>query len=107
MTWMPRPVSPQVTRYRLRLLAVIISGLVPVAYLRGQSFDRHRDRGPGIPTSMFGTYVQPRELLVYPFFEYYRDADAEYKPSELGYGLDQDYRGRYWANERLVFVGYG
>jgi hypothetical protein len=28
------------------------------------------DRGTGIPTSMFGTYVRRGELLVYPFFEY-------------------------------------
>jgi hypothetical protein len=56
---------------------------------------------------MFGTYVQPGELLFYPFFEYYRDADAEYSPDEMGYGLDQDYRGRFRASERLIFVGYG
>ena len=86
---------------------MIISVLAPLRPGHGQSFDRHRDRGSGIPTSMFGTYVQPRELLVYPFFEYYRDADAEYSPNELGYGLDQDYRGRYRANERLLFIGYG
>ena len=30
-----------------------------------------RDRGRNvIPTSMFGTYVKPGELLIYPFFEY-------------------------------------
>ena len=29
-----------------------------------------RDRGPGIPTSMFGVYVTKGQLLVYPFFEY-------------------------------------
>lgn len=93
--------------YRPCLIGVIVSVLTPFGLVHGQSFDRHRDRGTGIPTSMFGTYVQPRELLMYPFFEYYRDADAEYSPNELGYGLDQDFRGRYWANERLLFVGYG
>ena len=70
-------------------------------------FWRLRDRGPGIPTSMFGTSVASRELLVYPFFEYYHDHNAEYKPEELGYGVDEDFRGKYRASEGLIFLGYG
>jgi len=66
-----------------------------------------RDRGTGLPTSQFGTYIRKGELLVYPFFEYYRDNDAEYKPSELGYHVDQDFRGKYRASEGLLFLGYG
>lgn len=66
-----------------------------------------RDRGPGVHTSQFGTYVLHGELLVYPFFEYYQDADAEYAPAELGYGLDQDFRGEYEASEYLIFLAYG
>ena len=66
-----------------------------------------RDRGSGQPTSMFGTYVRKGELLVYPFFEYYYDNDAEYKPEEFGYGLDQDFRGKYRASEGILFVCYG
>ena len=66
-----------------------------------------RDRGTGIPMSQFGTYVRKGELLVYPFFEYYRDKDFEYKPSEFGFGIDQDYRGKYRASEGLLFIGYG
>ena len=30
-----------------------------------------RDRGAGLPTSMFGTFIQKGELIVYPFFEAY------------------------------------
>jgi hypothetical protein len=66
-----------------------------------------KDRGPGMPTSMFGTYVVERQLLIYPFYEYYHDNDMEYKPSELGYGLDEDFLGKYRAHEFLVFLGYG
>jgi len=67
-----------------------------------------RDRGPGVRTSMLGTYVRDGELLVYPFFEYYADHDVEYKPSELGYGPSlTDYRGRYRASEGILFFGYG
>ncbi len=56
---------------------------------------------------MFGTYIRSGEWLVYPFFEHYRDRNFEYKPEELGYAGDQDFRGRYRANEALLFVGYG
>lgn len=69
---------------------------------------RHlRDRGTGVATSMFGSYVRAGELLVYPFFEYYVDNNLEYKPSELGYAGDIDYRGRYRASEGLLFLSYG
>lgn len=66
-----------------------------------------RDRGPGIPTSMFATYIQRGQLLVYPFFEYYLDNNHEYKPAELGYGLNQDFRGKFRGSEGLLFLGYG
>jgi hypothetical protein len=65
------------------------------------------DRGPGVRTSIFGTYVRAGELLVSPFFEYYVDDDYEYEPAELGHGLEQDFRGRYRASEGLIFLAYG
>ena len=65
------------------------------------------DRGTGIPSSMFATYIRRGELIVYPFFEYYRDRNFEYKPEELGHRGDQDFRGRYRANEALFFMAYG
>ncbi len=66
-----------------------------------------KDRGIGTPTSMFGTYVERGELLVYPFFEYYLDDNAEYAPNEFGFDLDEDFRGKYRASEGLIFLGYG
>lgn len=42
------------------------------------------DRGPGMPTSLFGTYVEKGQWLVYPFYEYTKSSAFEYKPSELG-----------------------
>lgn len=69
--------------------------------------DRLRDRGEGLPTSMFGTYVTKGEFLIYPFFEYYRDLNVEYRPDEFGATGDTDYRGRYRAKEALFFVSYG
>jgi hypothetical protein len=66
-----------------------------------------QDRGIGVATSMFGTYVREGEWLFYPFLEYYRDQNLEYAPQELGAPGDQDYRGRYRATEVLFFVARG
>jgi len=69
--------------------------------------DYLRDRGVGIPTSMFGTYVAPGERLTYLFYEYTLNRDAEYKPAELGFGLDQDFRAKSTEHEFLLFYSFG
>jgi hypothetical protein len=66
-----------------------------------------RDRGDGIPTSLVGTYVAAHQLLVYPFYEYTINADQEYKPSELDYGLEHDFRGQRVDHEALLLISYG
>lgn len=66
-----------------------------------------RDRGTGVSISQFGTYVQKGQFILYPFFEYYQDHNAEYAPNELGQTQDIDYRGEYEAFEGLIFFGYG
>src|SRR5439155_24368467 len=66
-----------------------------------------RDRGPGSPTSMSGTYVRKGELLVYPFFEYYYDNNTEYTPSSLGHVGDQTFHAKYRAAEGILVWGYG
>jgi hypothetical protein len=63
---------------------------------------RLRDRGTGVPTSMFGTYIDKGQWIVYPFFEYYRDGNYEYEPGEFGYGDTTEFRGRYRAYEGLI-----
>ena len=93
-----------------RSALLVVLGLAWEVAARAQENDLPvylKDRGTGIATSQFATYVRPRELVVYPFFEYYRDKDMEYKPSEFGFGVDQDYRGKYRASEGLIFLGYG
>lgn len=69
--------------------------------------DRLADRGAGIPTSLFGTYIEKGEVLFYPFYEYTRTSAFEYKPSELGFAGEQDYLGRTVEHEALLFLGYG
>ncbi|MGH7742005.1 MAG: hypothetical protein ACRENS_08280 [Candidatus Eiseniibacteriota bacterium] len=78
------------------------AGAAPAAGLPGYL----RDRGEGIPTSLVGTYVEAHRLLVYPFYEYTYNSDAEYKPAELGYGLEQDFRGQRTDHEALLLLSY-
>ena len=66
-----------------------------------------RDRGTGISTSQFGTYIHQGEVLLYPFYEYYRDNNLEYEPFDFGFGSIQEFRGRYRANEGIMFISYG
>jgi hypothetical protein len=95
----------------MRFLVAALLVATTTAAAHGQepaSRDRLRDRGEGVPLSMFGTYLGAGELLVYPFFEYYRDGNYEYESAELGFGRDTtERRGRYRASESLIFVGYG
>ena len=65
------------------------------------------DRGTGIATSQFGTYVHKHELLIYLFHEYYNDRNLEYEPFDFGLRSTREYRGHYRANESLIFFGYG
>ena len=91
------------------LAFIITLGFVPtIQDLKSQELPPYlHDRGTGVPSSMFGTYVPKGRLIVYPYFELYADRNYEYKPGELGYGLQTDYRGRYRASEGLLFLGYG
>jgi hypothetical protein len=66
-----------------------------------------QDRGTGMPTSMFGTYIRSGEIIIYPFYEFYYDKDMEYSPEEMGYKGDKDYTGKYVAHEGLIYLAYG
>lgn len=66
-----------------------------------------QDRGTGVYTSLFGTYVRDGELLVYPFYEYVVNKEDEYHGSELGYTGEIDYLGKVVEHEYLLFFAYG
>lgn len=66
-----------------------------------------RDRGAGMRTSMFGTYVEKHQLLIYPFYEYYYDNNQQYSPDEYGQVSTTDYKAKYRAHEGLIFASYG
>lgn len=87
---------------------VVIAVSSSPALAQQQPDTRLRDRGEGVPLSMFGTYLRSGQLMVYPFFEYYRDGDYEYEAAELGFGSDiTELRSRYRASEGLIMFGYG
>lgn len=64
------------------------------------------DRGDGIRTSLLATYIRPKEFVVYPFYEYTRTKNFEYKASDLGYVGEVDYLGKKVEHEYLLFLGY-
>jgi hypothetical protein len=65
------------------------------------------DRGTGVSTSQFGTYVRHGESLVYAFYEYTYNSDQEYKPSDLGFVGDQDFTAKRMDHEALIFLAHG
>jgi hypothetical protein len=84
-------------------MALAVAGLVGRAGAQANL----RDRGPGVPSSMFGTYIESGQLILFPFFEYARDRNREYNPGKLGYGLDREFRGRHRSSAGQIFVAYG
>jgi len=66
-----------------------------------------RDRGRGVRTSVFGTYVEPRQWLVLPAVGFARDHNFEYNPMEWGYGTQVDLRGKLRSSEGQMFLAYG
>jgi len=94
--------------WRPAALLIALAAAPAIASAQTQPLPSYlRDRGTGVRTSMLGTYVRDGELLIYPFFEWYADHNLEYKPSELGYGLNHDYRGRFRASEGILYFAYG
>ncbi len=89
----------------LLLLQGVLSPAVSIAQEELPSY--LRDRGVGVPSSMFGTYIERGELLIYPFYEYYHDSNLEYEPADFGFGSTQEFRGKYRAHEFLLLLGLG
>lgn len=108
-----RPAAQPNARFTLSctFLALALSVIpLAVAPLAAQDSDLPpylADRGRGIATSLFGTYVESGEFVVYPFYEYTRTTAFEYKPSELGFVGGEDYLGKLVERESLLFLSYG
>ncbi len=103
----PRPAVGVEQAVGAVLVFCLTLGLAPPAWSETELPTYLRDRGEGLPTSLFGTYVREKELLVYAFYEYTLNRDQEYKPEELGFNLDRDFRAKRTDHEALLFVSYG
>lgn len=86
---------------------VLLASIPAVAWSDSSVAPFLRDRAGGIRTSMFASFIQRGELIVYPFYEYYRDNDLQYSPEEYGGVGIQDLAGRYRAHEGILFASYG
>lgn len=101
------PIAVEFSRRAVRIVPVVMALLIAATVGLAQGRAPYlSDRGRGIPTSMFGDYVRSGELKVYPFYEY-TSWNLEYKPAELGFGLDRDFRGRFREHEAMFFMAYG
>lgn len=86
---------------------LLVASLPATASAQHDSLPPHlRDRGRGQPTSLFGTYIERGQLILFPYFAFTRDGNMEYQPSALGYGSDQDFRGRFQSTQAQLFVAY-
>lgn len=92
------------TTFACAVIVILVPALV-LAQTPPQDF--LRDRGSGVTTSLFGTYVRGGEFLVYPFYEYAKASNAEYHGSELGFIGDIDYLGKSEVHEAILFLAYG
>ncbi len=99
----------RLTFYLALVLTAGSAGLPNLADAQDSALPRYlRDRGTGIPTSLFGTYIGRGQLLLYPFLAYSLDRNREYQPVKLGFGpLGQDFRGKFRSSEGQLFIAYG
>ncbi|HZE94652.1 MAG TPA: hypothetical protein VEZ49_08060 [Gemmatimonadales bacterium] len=66
-----------------------------------------RDRGRGVRTSVFGTYIEPRQWLVLSAVGFVRDHNLEYNPLDWGYGSQVDLHAKFRSSEGQIFLAYG
>lgn len=92
---------------RIALSLSILAYTLPVDAQETSLPSYLKDRGRGVATSMFGTYIGRGELIVYPYWEYYVDNNREYNPEELKVAGSQDFLGKFRESEYLFFVAYG
>lgn len=83
--------------------------LLATAAVAATPEDRLKDRGAGLPTSRFGTYVLAGEWLLEPSYQYSTNRDFQYDPASFGFPVtnDEGFEGRYTAGEERLFAAYG
>jgi hypothetical protein len=101
---MKRTTGPSVSSL---ILATVLAGGSQLAGAQDTGLpDYLADRGDAIRTSLLATYIRPKEFIFYPFYEYTRTTNWEYKASDLKLVGDVDYLGKKVDQEYLVFLAY-
>lgn len=90
---------------RTIVLSTILCASLSASPVLGGDF--LRDRGPGVATSLFGTYVTEGELVVYPSFERAHNRAFQYSPTEFGYQPERDFDADHRTSEGVILLGYG
>lgn len=66
-----------------------------------------RDRGPGVPTTLTGIYLDQDEWLGAASYQHLENRGFQYSPEEFGFADANDYLGKYESSAGILFVGYG
>jgi hypothetical protein len=96
----------RITVFRVLICFIVLPFNSFIGLAQENKSDFLKDRGTGISTSIFGTYVRKGELIVYPFFEYSSDHNMEY-PLQFSPGNNNDFRGRFRGYQEQIFISYG
>jgi len=87
----------------------LVLGITATAVVQRQdSLPPHlRERGRGVRTSDFQTYVRRHQLLLLPAASYLKDHDFEYNPLDWGFGTQTDLRGELSRSSAQLLIVYG
>ena len=94
-----------------RLCTALLIGLgaAPLAAQQDTLQPPLRDRGPGVRTSEFQTYIQRGQLFVIPSASYVKDHNLEYSSLNEGSGIGQqnDLTGSFHSGSAQLLLAYG
>jgi hypothetical protein len=92
---------------RLTAVALLALGAGSLAAQQDSVQLSLRDRGPGIRTSEFQTYIQRGQFFIIPSASYMKDHNFEYNPIDWGFGQQADLRGTFHGSSGQLFLAYG
>lgn len=87
--------------------ALTVLGAAPLAAQQDSLLPPFRDRGHGVRTSEFQTYIERGQFFGLPSASYIKDHDFEYNPLDWGYGQQTDLRGTFHGSSAQLLLAYG
>ena len=92
----------------LAAYAVVLAITMTTVAQQQDSVPPHlRDRGRGVRSSEFQTFIQRHQLLLLPSSAHIRDHNLEYNPLDWGYGNQTDLRGKFRSSSAQLLIAYG